>query len=94
MIFYFVSMIGWGVVVGYFLESTKRLGLMHAIFLLLSDMVIIYYFSKKKDSIITQYFFKASLMLIIRLIVCFRPESWFAMQSFAFFIVNCIAVGN
>lgn len=79
MTFYFVTMIGWGAIVGVFLDSTKRLGLMHAFFLLFADMVIIYYFSKQKDSIITQYFFKAGLMLIIRLIVCFKPESWFAM---------------
>jgi hypothetical protein len=94
LVFYLGSLIGYAILVASQMEAAERIGWAHAGQILLADIVIFYYFSKNKDLFLTRYFFKASLMLLVRIILCFRPIYWFSMQAIVFFLVMSIVMGN
>jgi len=93
-LFYFGSLVAFAVVNAARMEFVDRVGWLHAGLIFFSDLAIIFYRNKQDAVFINKYTFKSGLMLLNRIIVCFEPVHWLAMQSIVFFITASVVIAN
>lgn len=92
ILFYFGTLIAFAIINAAQLEYITRIGWMHAGIIFFSDFSILYYRSKLGDVLVNKYVFKSALMLFNRLVLCFQPEHWLAMQSVVFFVTASVVI--